>query len=85
MLPEDERRLRREADIANAVRGPDYTKRDKNVAAVKAELRQRDASAMAKWQVEYAGYQGAVLRGEVQRDDTGAPYPFRPAPGSREH
>jgi len=37
MLPEDERRLQREADIAKATRGPDYSRLEKEIAGNKAE------------------------------------------------
>jgi len=47
MLPEDEKRLQREADIAKAKRGPDYSMRDKAIAKNKAAQRKRD-QAQAK-------------------------------------
>ncbi|MEM9668188.1 MAG: hypothetical protein AAF950_04620 [Pseudomonadota bacterium] len=39
MLPEDERRLQREADIARSVRGLDYSKLEQSIAKNKAEFR----------------------------------------------
>ena len=37
MLPEDERRLQREADIAKATRGPDYSRLETEIAQAKSE------------------------------------------------
>lgn len=37
MLPEDEKRLQREADIAKATRGPDYSRVEGEIANAKAE------------------------------------------------
>ena len=37
MLPEDERRLQREADIAKAMRGPDYSRLESEIAKAKSE------------------------------------------------
>ena len=37
MLPEDERRLQREADIAEAKRGPDYSRLQTEIANAKTE------------------------------------------------
>jgi len=41
MLPEDETRLRREADIARSVRGPDYSTLERSIAANKQALQKR--------------------------------------------
>ena len=41
MLKEDIRRLEREADLAKARRGPDYSIVEENIRRVKAEFRKR--------------------------------------------
>ena len=68
MRPEDERRLQREAEIAAAVRGPDYTALEQSIGIAKAELAERTAAqnethakhrrgaAAIKRQIEIAGF-----------------------------
>ena len=41
MSPEDKKRLEREADIAKAVRGPDYSRLFESITRNKAEYQQR--------------------------------------------
>ena len=60
MLPEDQKRLEREADIAKAVRGPDYRQLLESIARNKAEWSKRreaqaDADAKARIQPVYGG------------------------------
>ena len=45
MLPEDERRLQREADIAKAITGPDYSLYNEDLRKEKAYRAKRDAMA----------------------------------------
>ncbi len=42
MKPEDQKRLEREADIAKAVRGPDYSRLETEIARNKAEQHNKD-------------------------------------------
>ena len=42
MLPEDQKRLQREADIAKAARGPDYSRLETDIARNKAEQHKKD-------------------------------------------
>lgn len=48
VLPEDEKRLQREADIAKAKRGPDYSMRDSAIARNKAAEGKRDQAQAAE-------------------------------------
>ncbi len=69
MLPEDIKRLQREADIAAAIRGPDYRQRDEAVRAVKAEAARRAHWAGEVRAAEQAAYWEAVKRGDLPAYD----------------
>lgn len=52
MLPEDEKRLQREADIAKSIRPPDYSRLENEIANAKAEQAGKDKAgqeADAQW------------------------------------
>lgn len=59
MLPEDEKRLHREADIAKSIRPPDYSRLETEIANAKSEQAGKDKAgqdAQAQWD------RGAALR-----------------------
>ena len=82
MLPEDLRRLEREAAIAKAVGSPipDYTLYDKGVRAVKAERRRRFDISNEYHAMQAAGYFQMCIEGTVERDEHGKIPSFRPNP-----
>lgn len=61
MLPEDIRRLEREASIGKAVRGPDYSQLEKSISRAKAAFREGQKAAGE----EQARQNRAVNRREV--------------------
>lgn len=59
MLPEDEKRLQREADIAKSKRGPDYSRLEAEIANAKSEHAEKTNAgieAQAQWD------RGAAIR-----------------------
>lgn len=84
MLKSDADRLERERSIAEATKGPNYSRLEQSIAATKADIRKHDAIATDHYIRARAGYYLAVQRGEVQRDAQGNALGFgRDAPGDR--
>lgn len=48
MLPEDERRLQREADIARSVRGPDNSELERSIALNKGDFQSRSEAQFSE-------------------------------------
>ncbi len=69
MLPEDIRRLERESDIAEAVRGPDFRMRDEILRRVNAEHQQRVEFWLCYRAALMAGYWEGVKRGDFPAYD----------------
>lgn len=65
MLEADQRRLQREADIAKAVGGPDYTLHNESVRAAKAYAAKREAISRDAYNRARAGYYHAVREGRI--------------------
>ena len=82
MLPEDIRRLEREASIAKSVGSPipDYTLYDKGVRAVKAERRRLRDNSNEYYAAQAAKYYQLVREGKIPRDADGNIPAFMPNP-----
>ena len=61
----DLRRLQRERDIAEAVRGPNYRQRDEAIRKVKAAAQSRQQASDQEFSRRVAGFWDRVQRGEV--------------------
>ncbi len=48
MLPEDDKRLQREADIARCVRGPDYSELERSIAQNKGDFHSRSEAQFSE-------------------------------------
>lgn len=82
MLPEDERRLQRERDIASATAGPSSSLYNEDTRSSKAYGSKREAISNDHYQSERAGYYLAVREGRIPPVMGHVP-PFRDNPTRR--